>query len=306
VMITLYDPDGQVQFVNQAFEQYLGWSTAELKNIDLAVECFPDLEQRQTVLDHMLAATGKWLDINSRTKDDRYIDTSWANIRLSNGVSVGIGQDIGERKLAEAASILEERNRMAREIHDTLAQAFTGILLHIGAATEQMTQKTEIAQAHLETVDELARTGLAEARRSVAALRPQLLEKGSLYSAIYHLTAQMKAFTDTHLICEIIGLAYPLSPDVENNLFRIGQEAITNAIRYAHATEIHIELAYEETQCLLRVKDDGVGFAVDQISSSKGFGLLGISERVERIKGELFIHSQSGEGTEVIVIVNRE
>jgi PAS domain S-box-containing protein len=136
VMITLYDANGQMQFVNQAFEQCLGWSTAELEDIDLAVECFPDLKQRQTVLDHMLAATGEWLDIKSRTKGDRYIDISWANIQLSNGMSVGIGQDISDRKLAEAASILEERNRMAREIHDTLAQAFTGILLHIADRSE--------------------------------------------------------------------------------------------------------------------------------------------------------------------------
>jgi PAS domain S-box-containing protein len=305
VMITLYDAEGRMQFVNQAFEQCLGWST-ELENIDLAVECFPDLEQRQAVLDHMLAATGKWLDVKSRTKDDRYVDTSWANIRLSNGMNVGIGQDISDRKLAEAASILEERNRMAREIHDTLAQAFTGILLHIGAATEQMTQKKEIAQTHLETVDELARTGLAEARRSVAALRPKLLEEGDLFSALKCLTTQMQSSTDIHIVCEISGTAYALSPDVENHFLRIGQEALTNAVKYARATEICVELMYEKTQCLLRVKDNGVGFAVDQISSSEGFGLLGMSERAEQMKCELSIHSQPGQGTEVIVTLNRE
>jgi PAS domain S-box-containing protein len=211
-----------------------------------------------------------------------------------------------ERKHAEAASILEERNRMAREIHDTLAQSFTGILLHVGAATEQIIKNPEMAQAHMETIDELARTGLAEARRSVAALRPQLLEEGSLYSALNHLTAQMISSTNTHIACEIIGAAYALSPNVENNLLRIGQEALTNAIKYAYATEIHIELVYEETQCLLRVKDDGQGFEVDQVYLTKGFGLLGMSERVEQVGGELIIHSQPNQGTEVIVIVNRE
>jgi PAS domain S-box-containing protein len=306
VMITLYDAEGRVQFVNQAFEQCLGWSTAELETIDLAVECFPNLAQRQTVLDHMLAATGKWMDIKSRTRADRYIDTSWANIRLSDGMNVGIGQDIGERKLAEAASILEERNRMAREIHDTLAQAFTGILLHIGAATEQITRKTATAQAHLQTIDELARSGLAEARRSVAALRPQLLEEGDLFSALKHLITQMQSSTDIHITCEISGTAYALSPDVENHLLRIGQEALTNAIKYAHATEIRVELVCEKTQCFLRVKDDGVGFAVEQKSSGRGFGLLGMSERVEQMGGELMIKSQPGQGTEVVVIVNRE
>jgi signal transduction histidine kinase len=215
-------------------------------------------------------------------------------------------RDISDRKRAEEASILDERNRMAREIHDTLAQAFTGILLHIGAATELITKKPATAQAHLETVDELARTGLAEARRSVAALRPKLLEEGDLSSALKRLTTQMKSSANTHLTCEVIGVAYCLSPDVENNLLRIGQEALTNAIKYAQATQIQVELVYEETQCLLRVKDDGQGFEVDQIALSNGFGLLGMSERAEQIAGELIIQSQPNQGTQVVVIVNRE
>jgi PAS domain S-box-containing protein len=211
-----------------------------------------------------------------------------------------------ERKRAEAASILEERNRMAREIHDTLAQSFTGILLHVGAASELVTKKPETVQAHLGTIDELARTGLAEARRSVTTLRPKLLEEGDLYCALKHLTVQMKSSTNTHITCEIIGVVYSLSPSIENNLLRIGQEALTNAIKYAHATLIQVELVYEETQCLLKIKDDGQGFEVEQVYPTKGFGLLGMSERVEQIGGELIIHSQPNQGTEIIVIVNRE
>ncbi|OUL32867.1 serine/threonine protein kinase [Nostoc sp. T09] len=211
-----------------------------------------------------------------------------------------------ERKRAEEASIMEERNRMAREIHDTLAQAFTGILLHIGLAIELSTKKPETARSHMETIDELARTGLTEARRSVSALRLKLLEEGDLFSALKHLTTQMKSSSDTHIRCEITGTAYSLPPDVENHLLRIGQEALTNAIKYANATEIHVELVCEETQCLLRIKDDGQGFAVDQISLDKRFGLLGMSERAEHIGGELIIKSQPGQGTEIVVIVNRE
>ncbi|MBD1853281.1 CHASE2 domain-containing protein [Cyanobacteria bacterium FACHB-502] len=306
VMITLYNSDGQIEFVNRQFEQILGWSITDLNHIDLIAECSPDSEQRQQILEHMLAATGTWLDLRVRTKDDRFIDTSWANVQLANCLFVGIGQDISDRKRAEEASILDERNRMAREIHDTLAQAFTGILLHIGAAMELITKKPATVQARLETVDELARTGLSEARRSVAALRPKLLEKGSLFDALKHLTAQMKSSTDTSLICEVIGTAYPLSPNVENNLLRIGQEALTNAIKYAHASEIRVELVYEETHCLLRVKDNGQGFEIDQIPLNQGFGLVGMSERVEQIGGELIIQSQPDQGTEVVVILNRE
>jgi PAS domain S-box-containing protein len=137
--------------------------------------------------------------------------------------------DISDRKLAEAASILEERNRMAREIHDTLAQSFTGILLQNGAAMQILADDLEATQAHLETIDELARSGLAEARRSVKALRPQLLEDGNLHSALHRLVTQMRAAADTALIYEIRGTAYPLPAEVENNLLRIGQEALTRA-----------------------------------------------------------------------------
>ncbi|HEY9643678.1 MAG TPA: CHASE2 domain-containing protein [Coleofasciculaceae cyanobacterium] len=306
VMITLYNAEGRVEFGNHQLEQILGWSTQELHHIDLIAECCSDLEQRQQILDHMLAAKGTWLDLKIRTKDNRFVNISWTNVQLTDCLYVGIGQDIGDRKRAEAASILEERNRMAREIHDTLAQAFTGILLHVGAATELLTKKPATVKSHLETVDELARSGLAEARRSVTALRPKLLEEGDLPSALKHLTTQMEVSSQTYLTCEIMGVAYALAPHVENHLLRIGQEALTNAVKYAHATAIQVSLVYEETQCLLRVKDDGQGFDVGQIAPSQGFGLLGMSERAEHIGSELIIHSHPGQGTEVIVIVNRE
>ena len=210
-----------------------------------------------------------------------------------------------ERKLAEAASIVEERNRMAREIHDTLAQSFTGILLQVGAATQVLVDDLEATQSHLDTIDELARTGLTEARRSVTALRPLLLEDGSLDNALCRLVTQMRAANDTDLIYEIKGTVYPLPAEVENNLLRIGQEALTNAIKYADAGEIRVELVYEKTQCLLRIKDNGRGFGVGSISPIGGFGLLGMSERAENIGAQLMIQSQPGQGTEIIAVVNR-
>ncbi|MBD3885820.1 PAS domain-containing protein [Phormidium tenue FACHB-886] len=219
---------------------------------------------------------------------------------------LGVILDISDRKRAEHTSILEERNRMAREIHDTLAQSFTGILLQVGAATQVLVDEPEAIQIYLEMIDELARTGLAEARRSVAALRPQLLEEGNLESALHRLVTQMRSTIDTVLIYETQGTAYPLPADVENNLLRIGQEALTNAIKYAYAGEIRVELVYSQTQCILRVKDDGRGFGVGSAPLSNGFGLLGMSERAERINAQLAIQSQPGQGTEITVTINRE
>jgi PAS domain S-box-containing protein len=212
-----------------------------------------------------------------------------------------------ERKRAEEASILDERNRMAREIHDTLAQSFTGIIIHARSAANKITLDPEKALAYLAQVQNLARTGLAEARRSVEALRrPYLLENNDLLSAFKHLITQLESSTGTIIMCEAIGIPYPLPSEVENNLLRIGQEALTNALKYAYATEIRVELIYQSTQCILRIKDDGQGFSIDRSSSHNGFGLLGMSERADRIGAQLQIQSAPGQGTEIAVSVNQE
>ncbi|MFQ4138517.1 PAS domain S-box protein [Nodosilinea sp. PGN35] len=234
----------------------------------------------------------------------------WFSARIapiSHDQVIWLVRDITAQKQAEEASILEERNRMAREIHDTLAQSFTGILAQVGAAKQVLTDDVEATGAHLDLIKELARTGLVEARRSVVALRPQLLEEGSLQSALHRLVAQTRAAAmDTTLHYEIEGVVYSLPTEVESNLLRMGQEALTNAIRHANADEIRVELIYDRNQVCLRVQDNGQGFGAGSISSSEGFGLLGMSERAARIGAQLTIRSQPGQGTEIIVTVNRK
>jgi PAS domain S-box-containing protein len=235
---------------------------------------------------------------------------TWFSTRIAPirpGQVIWLARDITDCKRAEAASILEERNRMAREIHDTLAQAFTGILAQVGAAKQVLTDDLEATQAHLDLIKELARTGLVEARRSVVALRPQMLEEGSLQSALHRLVAQTRtAANDTTLYYEVEGAVYSLPTEVESNLLRMGQEALTNAMRHANADEIRVELRYDRDRFCLHVKDNGQGFGVGSIPSSEGFGLLGMSERAERIGAQLTIRSQPGQGTEIIVTIDRE
>lgn len=300
--------DGLALDANQRIAELFGFNSPdEIIGIVHSPDFYVNLCDRQQVVE-LLKRHGNLQNVEMQMRK-RDGTTFWGlhyfHLNATDGYMEGVITDISDRKRAEETSILEERNRMAREIHDTLAQAFTGIVLHNGTAIELMTKKPQKAQAHMETVDELARTGLTEARRSVAALRPKLLEEGDLLSALKHLTTQMKSSTDTHIICEVIGTAYSSSPDVENNLLRIGQEALTNAIKYAHATEIQVELVYEEMQSCLRIRDNGQGFDTNQITMNQGFGLLGMSERAERIGGELIIKSQPGQGTEIVVIVNR-
>ncbi|RCJ27451.1 serine/threonine protein kinase [Nostoc sp. ATCC 43529] len=251
--------------------------------------------QQILTVEYSMFLNGRETWISSRIAPFRHEQVIW------------LARDITALKQAEEASILEERNRMAREIHDTLAQAFTGILAQVGAAKQVLTDDVEATQAHLDLIKELARTGLTEARRSVVALRPQLLEEGSLQSALHRLIAQIRtAAMDVTLYYEIEGAVYSLPTEVENNLLRIGQEALTNAIRYANADEIRVELVYDRDQFCLRVRDNGQGFGVGSISACEGFGLLGMSERAERIGAQLTIRSQPGQGTEIIVTVNRE
>ena len=116
----------------------------------------------------------------------------------------------------------------------------------------------------------------------------------------------MDSSITTQIVYKVIGTTYPLSSDLENNLFRIGQEALTNAIKYAKAHEIRIELVYEPTQCILRIKDNGQGFDVENQAMRNGFGLLGMAQRAERIRAELKIQSHLGQGTEIVVSIDRE
>ncbi|MDF5728958.1 MAG: AAA family ATPase [Rhizonema sp. PD38] len=304
VMIILYDSHHQVhQLVNREFEQFLGWAQSEINDVDVLTECYPFPPYRQRALEHMNAASGKWQDFKIRLRDGRYVDTSWASVRLSNSINLVIGQDIRARKQAEEASVLAERNRMAQEIHDTLAQAFTGIVVHLDAASRRLQTDPSAVEGYIKTGRNLARYGLGEARRSVEALRPQFLEEGDLHSALSRLATQMFAHSDVQIVYEAIGEPFSLPNDVENHLLRIGQEALTNVFKYAKASEIRIELIYESEQFYLRIKDNGQGFEKSNISIGSGFGLLGMTERAERIGAELTIQTAPGQGTEVVVSV---
>lgn len=223
-------------------------------------------------------------------------------------VLVRVENQLRLRRLSKqliAQNILQERDRMAREIHDTLAQTFTGIIVHLRAAERAMATAPEQMLTHIQTVRKLAGEGLAEARRSVVALRPRLLEEGDLYSALNEIATQMSLHTEVSTIVTVTGTAYPLLLEAENNLLRIGQEALTNALKYANSNSIHVELIYEAAQFTLRVQDNGQGFDVESLNVKQGFGFLSMRERAARIGAKLVINSQLQRGTEVIVSINR-
>src|SRR6266498_1685669 len=198
------------------------------------------------------------------------------------------------------AAILEERNRMARDIHDTLAQGFTGVIVQLEAAEDAIAccRRNE-ANEHLQRAGELARRSLSEARRSVHALRPQALQGGNFWEALKGIIKNTTAGTALHTTFNLRGKMRHLPLAWQENLLHIGQEALTNALRYAHPRNFETKLTLNAKELRLELRDDGDGFRVKD--RHDGFGLAGMRERVEQMGGTLKISSAHGKGTDVLV-----
>jgi len=199
-------------------------------------------------------------------------------------------------------AVLEERNRMAREIHDTLAQGFTGIVLQLEAAEQALGGDIDQAQQHLNRARVLAKESLNEARRSVWALRPQTLEQLSLSTAIRQ---EIERFTrDTGIFAELntTGNTRTLSAEIENALLRIYQESLTNIRKHAQATRVTIEMTFGEKEISVGIHDNGVGFNPASPMENR-FGLISMRERARLLGGTMNIRSEEGNGTFLEVII---
>jgi len=193
-------------------------------------------------------------------------------------------------------TMLDERNRMAREIHDTLAQGFTGIVLQLEAAEQSLGDAPENASRHIDRARALARASLAEARRSVWALRPTALENGRLADALRGEVRVLSEDGQIQVTCHISGDSRRLQPEVEDSLFRICQEALANIRRHSRARTAQVHLTCDAGAARLLVRDDGIGF--DPEAPREGsFGLIGIEERARRCGGTVRITSKPGQGT---------
>jgi len=198
------------------------------------------------------------------------------------------------------AAILEERNRMARDIHDTLAQGFTGVIVQLEAVEDAIACcRRKEANEHLQRASELARQSLNEARRSVHALRPQALQRGNFWEALKGIVKNTTAGTTLHTRFELRGKLRELPLVWEENLLHIGQEALTNALKYARPRNFETRLICNTKELRLELRDDGGGFKIN--GRHDGFGLAGMRERVEQMGGQLKVTSSRGKGTKVIV-----
>ena len=210
-------------------------------------------------------------------------------------------------ELAEAsrqAGVVAERERLSRELHDTVAQGFISVVTQLESAEQALEDPDGLAQARrrVETAGQTARASLEELRRSVRALRPDLLESSSLLAALSKLAARWSAETGVPAEFRSTGDPVPLRPDAELSLLRIAQEALSNVARHAAASRVVVTLSYVGDTVTLDVDDDGVGFdGQPRPQVNGGFGLPGMRERIAAAGGTLAIESVPGQGTTIAV-----
>ena len=204
------------------------------------------------------------------------------------------------------AGMLEERGRLAREIHDTLAQGFISIVTHLEAAEEELPPGIKPVEHHMERAKRAARDNLVEARRLVAALRPEILETSSLPEALTRLAERWSEDTAVRAEVTVTGEERRLPQELQVTVLRITQEALSNVSKHARASRVTVTLSHMEDLIALDVQDDGDGFDPEpspngQDGGDGRFGLRVMRERVERTGGTLLVESVPGEGTTLAV-----
>lgn len=200
-------------------------------------------------------------------------------------------------KAEREAGVLAERQRLSRDIHDTLAQQFTSIIMHLSAA--RLGDGTAL-QSHLQQVEQAAREGLEESRRIIWDMRPEQLEDGTLVESIEGVVARWSAENKIRVETAVTGTTRPLDDSIETALLRITQEALHNIKKHAEAQAVNITLSYMPGLLAFDIADNGKGFDAS-IQNGRGFGLNTMRERAEEHGGSLTIESELGKGTAVAV-----
>jgi signal transduction histidine kinase len=275
----------------------------------------------------LLTALTTWreLAIPGQSLGDRLAQASYAVVSAVAGMLFAIwihriiSQSVERKQLIEQltetrrelavaerqAGVLEERQRLAREIHDTLAQGFTSIVLQLQAAEAAWAAGSPDARMHLEQARRTASENLAEARRLVWALQPETLGDASLPEALARLTDRLAEEHGIEAATRVTGGRRPLPTPTEVALLRITQEALANVRRHARAGRVTVTLSYMEDVAVLDVQDDGVGFDPRSTGPASpeegGFGLAAMRQRVDRLGGSMVVESAPGAGTTLVV-----
>jgi signal transduction histidine kinase len=253
-----------------------------------------------------------WHDLRQRSINE----LSEANRQLETTLAENAGLHKQLLTQAREAGVLDERQRLAREIHDTLAQGLTGIITQLQAA-EQASRNPAGWRRHVHAATALARESLAEARRSVDALRPEPLEIARLGEALVGVARRWSTLHGIEVQVTSTGTPRPLGPEAELALLRTAQEALANVAKHAQASRVGVTLSYMDHEVALDVRDDGQGFDATVASGSirapgpvaatelsgGGFGLVAMRQRIEGLSGTLQVESEPGGGTAVSACV---
>ncbi|MEU4622292.1 sensor histidine kinase [Actinoplanes sp. NPDC023801] len=240
-------------------------------------------------------------DQKSQRRENRIDTLAEANAKLAAALQENAGLHAQLLVQAHEAGVLNERQRMAGEIHDVLAQGLTGIVTQLEAA-----ESGGDRERHLAAAKRLARESLSEARRSVQALRPQHLDAARLPEAIDEVVRGWSELHGVRADLTTTGVARPLLPEIETTLLRTAQEALANVAKHAAAGRVGLTLSYMEDVVTLDVRDDGAGFdpaAPRKVTEEGGFGLRAMRERLSRIAGSLEVESEPGAGTAISACV---
>jgi signal transduction histidine kinase len=206
------------------------------------------------------------------------------------------------RSQAEQLVVLEERNRLARELHDSVTQSLYSVTLFAEAGVN-LAQKGEFEQAGALFIDvlETGQQALKEMRLLVHKLRPSILEKEGLVGALQHRLKAVEERAGIGVQLRVDG-SLKLTAEIEETLFQVTQEALNNALKHAHAGAVHVLLVGDEQQGVkLKIRDNGRGFDLQSAAEGSGLGLISMRERVQKIGGTINYRSMQGQGTEVEV-----
>ena len=321
LMVTFRGTDGRVKLVNREWERIFGWTLTELQELngDILTEVYPDPINRRRARDFIAAADSHWSNFRAKVRDGRMIDTSWAVARLSDGSSVGIGQDISERKRAEEerrrllqrliTAQEDERRHLSRELHDNLGQYLSALLLGL----ESLARVADLPAAAVNQLSYLKETTKQfelDVHSLALELRPTTLDDLGLEAALSSFAREWERRHDGRIkvVFNSTGFANPdqrLPFDVEVAIYRVVQEALTNASRHSNAQIVSIILERDNTQVRVTIEDDGVGFDAEKMMSSpvenRRLGLMSMQERMQMVGGEFKI--DSGAGTTIVVTI---
>ena len=263
------------------------------------------------ILEESEEVTGFESEVYRRDGSIIWISESARAVRNESGTLLyyeGSIQEITERKEAEQTvrdlAVLGERNRLAREIHDTLAQGFTGIVLQLEAAEQILDESPSKVADHLDKAKTLGRYCLQEARRSVWDLAPQALVEQPLVNALPEEIRRWGASGEETATFTLVGYERELHPNVQRTLLRICQESLANVRKHARASNVEVALAFYPEAVGLEILDDGQGFDRNKtraVADAGGFGITGMEQRARLLKGTLDITPRDGGGTAVQV-----